>query len=196
MGKASTPLDFRDFAGFYDWLKKHHATVPDARLLIYKKGSRHLSIGYEPAVRAALCWGWIDSTTWRHDERCFIQRFSPRKPTSNWSASNIRRMKELLAEGQVAEAGLAVFDLGLVDRLAAVERAEKKRRLAPAVLPEAAATILAEDREAAALFAKLPPSYRRQYCQWIADAKREPTKVRRARKMVQMLREGRKLSEL
>lgn len=188
--------DFRDFEAVYRWLSQHHATVDRARLFIYKKGHRDQGISYEDAVRAALCWGWIDSTTWSHDERTFIQQFTPRKPVSNWSASNIRRMIELLAADLVAGPGLAVFDMGLVDRLAEVEAAERARREAPAHLPDEAAALLDDDPEARALYDKLPPSHRRQYGLWIADAKRASTRERRARKMIQMLRDGRSISEL
>ena len=134
--------------------------------------------------------------TRRHDEARFVQRFSPRKPASNWSASNIRRMKALLAEGRVTEAGLAVFDTGLLDRLAEVEAAEKARREGPTDLPDFARAIVDEDPEAAARFEALPPSQRRQYVAWLCDARRQPTRERRTRKMMLMLREGRSLSEL
>lgn len=190
------PLDFRDADAFGRWLVEHGATATEAHLFIYKKGSRDRGIGYEDAVCAALCHGWIDSVTRRFDEARFVQRFTPRKPTSNWSASNIRRMAALLAEDRVTEAGLDVFDAGLLDRLAEVEAAEKARREGPTDLPDFARAIVEEDPDAAARFDALPPSQRRQYVAWIRDAKRQPTRERRTLKMMQMLRDGRSLSEL
>ena len=41
--------------------------------------------------------------------RTYAVRFTPRKPNSNWSASNIARVRQLLAEGRMAEAGLATL---------------------------------------------------------------------------------------
>ena len=38
-----------------------------------------------------------------------MNRFTPRKPTSNWSLINIARMAVLMAEGRVLPAGLAAF---------------------------------------------------------------------------------------
>lgn len=189
-------LDFRDAEAFGRWLAEHGDTTTEAHLFIYKKGFHDRGISYEDAVRTALCHGWIDSVTRRHDEARFVQRFSPRKPSSGWSASNIRRMKILLGEDRVAEAGLAVFDVGLLDRLAEVEAEERARREGPTDLPDFARALVDEDAEIAAAFDALPPSHRRQYVAWIQDAKKEPTRVRRTRKMMQMLREGRSFQEL
>lgn len=189
-------LDFRDAGAFGRWLAEHGATATEAHLFIYKKGFHDRGISYEDAVRTALCHGWIDSVTRRHDEARFVQRFSPRKPTSRWSASNIRRMKALLAEDRVTEAGLAVFDRTLLDRLAEVEAEERARREGPTELPGFARALVAEDPGAAAAFDALPPSHRRQFVAWILDAKKEPARIRRTRKMMQMLREGRSFQEL
>lgn len=189
-------LDFRGFDDFYDWLSEHHDTTKGAELLIYKKGYHDRGISYEHAVRAALCWGWIDSVTRSRDEVCFTQHFSPRKNVSQWAASNIRRMKELIEQQKMTAAGLALFDIGLLDKLDEVAAQERARRERPAVLPKAAKALLEADAEALALFQKLPPSHRRQYATWISEAKREDTKLRRTRKMMQLLRDGRGPSSL
>lgn len=189
-------LDFRDAGAFGRWLAEHGATATDAHLFIYKKGFHDRGISYEDAVCTALCHGWIDSITRRHDEARFVQRFSPRKPASRWSASNIRRMEALLAEDRVTEAGIAAFDTTLLDRLDEVEAEERARRQGPTDLPAFARALVDEDRAVAARFDALPPSHRRQYVAWIDDAKREPTRVRRTHKMIQMLREGRSFQEL
>jgi uncharacterized protein YdeI (YjbR/CyaY-like superfamily) len=195
--KASAEeLDFRGFEAFYAWLSDHHDTAKEASLLIYKKDHQDRGISYEQAVRAALCWGWIDSVTRSRDEACFVQRFSPRKPNGRWAASNIRRMKELIETGQMTDAGLRTFDKGLLDRLDEIIEAERVRREQPAVLPASAQALLDADPEALTLFRRLPPSHRRQYATWIGEAKREDTKLRRTRKMMQMLRAGKGPSTL
>jgi len=189
-------LDFRDDEAFGRWLAEHGTTATEAHLFLYKKGFHDRGIHYEDAVRTALCHGWIDSVTRRYDEARFVQRFSPRKPGSSWSSSNIRRMKDLIAAGRVTEAGLAVFDTGLIDRLAEVEDEERARRQGPTELPDFARALVDEDPGVAAKFDALPLSHRRQYVAWICDAKKEPTRVRRTTKMMQMLREGRSFQEL
>jgi len=183
-------LDFRDFEGFYAWLRDHHASEPRAHLLIYKKGYRDRGISYDDAVRAALCWGWVDSITWRRDEVTFIQRFTPRKPDSYWAASNIRRMRALIDAGRMTDAGMVPFDVTLLDRIEEVEAAERARREASPELPAEARALLEADPEALARFERLPPSHRRQFVSWIDDAKRAETKLRRTRKMIRLLHAG------
>ena len=43
---------------------------------------------WSDAVDQALCFGWIDSVARRTGETSRVQRFTPRKPKSNWSAVN------------------------------------------------------------------------------------------------------------
>lgn len=55
-------------------------------------------------------------------------------------------------------------------------------------LPSELREALARDTAARAAFEKLPPSHRRQYADYIAEAKQAETRERRARKAVEMLR--------
>ena len=116
MNKQSI-MDFKDITEFKEWLKSNHETSNGEKLFIYKKGYHHLGISYEEAVLAALCYGWIDSTVHRHNDEKFIQNYSPRRKNSNWSISNIKRMKLLIAEEEMTEYGLKFFDLNLLDQL-------------------------------------------------------------------------------
>lgn len=56
------------------------------------------------------------------------------------------------------------------------------------VVPKELKAALAKDTAALAAFEKLPPSHRRQYADYIAEAKQAETRERRARKAVEMLR--------
>ncbi|MBE1497398.1 uncharacterized protein YdeI (YjbR/CyaY-like superfamily) [Amycolatopsis lexingtonensis] len=55
-------------------------------------------------------------------------------------------------------------------------------------VPEELAAALAAAPDAAAAFEALPPSHRREYVQWVAEAKKPETRVSRARKAVERLR--------
>ena len=59
--------------------------------------------------RRVLCFGWIDGLRKRIDEASYKIRFSPRKPSSNWSAVNVRRVETLMAEGRMMDLGLQAF---------------------------------------------------------------------------------------
>jgi len=91
------------------WLAKHHADTKEIWLVYYKKTSGSSGVTYEDSVQEALAYGWIDGQNKTIDDKTFAGRFTPRKPNSNWSASNITRVKKLLADGRMAEPGLAVL---------------------------------------------------------------------------------------
>ena len=63
---------------------------------------------HKPA--AVVSYGWIDGVRRALDEDSFVQRFTPRKPRSNWSTVNIKRYKELDADGRIAPPGRAAFE--------------------------------------------------------------------------------------
>ena len=55
--------------------------------------------------------------------------------------------------------------------------------------PELAAALAAEP-DAQRAFEALSPTHRREYAQWIAEGKRAQTRVRRATRAIEMLRDG------
>jgi uncharacterized protein YdeI (YjbR/CyaY-like superfamily) len=60
----------------------------------------------------------------------------------------------------------------------------------PVEVPEARARALAEAPAAEAAFGRLSPSHRREYAEWIAEAKGEATRARRAATAVEWIAEG------
>ena len=98
-----TPAEWRR------WLAKHHRDKKEIWLVYYKKNAGQSGISYDESVEEALAYGWIDGQNKTIDDKTYAGRFTPRKPNSNWSASNIARLKKLLAEGRMAEPGLAVI---------------------------------------------------------------------------------------
>ncbi len=97
------PQDFRH------WLREHHSTAKEIWLLFYKKSLGKQTLSIAQAVEEALCFGWIDSTLKPLDPERFALRFSPRRKGSYWSPHNINRVRRLMAEGRMTEAGMAVL---------------------------------------------------------------------------------------
>jgi uncharacterized protein YdeI (YjbR/CyaY-like superfamily) len=91
------------------WLKQFHLMEREVWLVFYKKDSGKTTVTYEEAVDAALCFGWIDSAIRKMDDHRYARRFTPRKPNSDWSKSNIERLEKLKKEGKMTEWGLASF---------------------------------------------------------------------------------------
>ena len=74
-----------------------------------------------------------------------------------------------------------------------VKVARKPRRPAVAkrvVVPTELRTALAKNRKAAATFEALSPSYRRDYVEWITEAKRDATRQRRLSTTIEWLADG------
>jgi uncharacterized protein YdeI (YjbR/CyaY-like superfamily) len=94
----ATPEDFRK------WLKVHHENTRQLWVGFYRKGSGRPSITWPESVDEALCVGWVDGESYKI-------RFTPRKTTSNWSAVNIGRAKELTKQGRMRPAGHKAFEL-------------------------------------------------------------------------------------
>ena len=91
------------------WLAKHHADTKEIWLVYYKKASGKSGITYEESVLEGVAYGWIEGQIKSIDEDTYAARFTPRRPNSNWSTSNIARARKLLAEGRMAEPGLATL---------------------------------------------------------------------------------------
>ncbi|TDC50162.1 hypothetical protein E1212_15665 [Jiangella ureilytica] len=101
----SDVLVFDDAAGWDAWLARHHDSADGVVLRIARKGSPGLTI--EDALEVALCHGWIDSVRRAGDEQHFLQRYSPRRRRSPWSARNVALVEALTAAGRMGPGGLA-----------------------------------------------------------------------------------------
>jgi uncharacterized protein YdeI (YjbR/CyaY-like superfamily) len=88
------------------WLAKNHAKANEIWLIYYNKASGKLRIPYNDAVEEALCYGWIDSIIKKMDDERFVQRFSPRRPTSVLSEMNRERIYRMIKENKMTPFGL------------------------------------------------------------------------------------------
>jgi uncharacterized protein YdeI (YjbR/CyaY-like superfamily) len=107
--------EFADSGAFYDWLGKHHASEDEVWIKIHKVASGLPSITPKEAIDVVLCWGWIDAIRKSHDERSFLQRYTPRTRKSIWSKINIDNVARLIAEGRMTEHGLREVDAAKAD---------------------------------------------------------------------------------
>ena len=88
-----------DRAAWRAYLEKHFETAEEVWFVFPTKAAGEESLSYNDAVEEALCFGWIDSTNRRLDERHCIRRFSPRKQGSAYSRPNIERLLWLDSRG-------------------------------------------------------------------------------------------------
>lgn len=91
------------------WLQENHAVQREVWLRLYRRGSGKTGISYDEAVEEALCFGWVDIMVRRLDDESYAQKFTPRKHGSRWSVSNLERMKTLIKDSRVTDAGMTVY---------------------------------------------------------------------------------------
>jgi len=175
------PTFFATPAELRAWLEEHHESASELLVGFYKKGSGRPSITWPESVDQALCFGWIDGVRRSLGEDAYTIRFTPRKARSNWSAVNVARMNELIAEGLVAPAGLAAFERRSDDRTAIYSYEQRKT----ATLPPEYEQQLRSNEGAAEFFDSQPPWYRRTATHWVISAKREATRERRLAQLIE-----------
>lgn len=164
----ATPADFRA------WIDANHATAGELWVGFYKKGSGRPSLTWPESVDQALCYGWIDGIRKRIDDESYMIRFTPRRPGSNWSAVNLKRVAELMEQGLMQPAGLAAYE-GHDSEKAAQYSYERSHP----VLDAAYEAEFRADAAAWAYWEAQPAHYRRGATHWVMSAKREETRRKR-----------------
>ncbi|SEW52933.1 YdeI/OmpD-associated family protein [Chitinophaga arvensicola] len=97
------------------WLAKNHSQPDGVWLRMYKKETNIPSINYAQALEEALCYGWIDGMAKSVDAQSFIQKFTPRRPKSNWSERNTKHIERLTAAGKMKPSGIAEVEKAKAD---------------------------------------------------------------------------------
>lgn len=105
---------------------------------------------------------------------------------SRGSFGRITSVKELPTKKQFdgwIKAAMKLNDAGVT-----VQRSRAKKP--EATVPKELAAALAKNKKASAAFAKFPPGKRREYCDWISEAKRDETKTKRVTQAIEWIAEG------
>lgn len=185
-GTPTSPRFFRTQADLRAWFEQHHDEGGELWVGYYKKGTGLPSVTWPESVDAALCFGWIDGLKRSVDEKSYTLRFTPRRKRSHWSDRNLGRMKELVAEGLVAESGLAAYERR--DRRR--ERQASYEQSGTVALPAEYERKLKANLAAWEYFQSARPSYRKQVTWWVISAKREDTRQRRLGVLIESCAEG------
>jgi uncharacterized protein YdeI (YjbR/CyaY-like superfamily) len=189
---VSEPIYFESPAAFRDWLEEHHERETEVWVGMWKKATGKQGMSWSQAVDEALCFGWIDGISKRTDGERHRQRFTPRKPTSNWSTINIAKVATLRAEGRMRPAGEAAFARRRADRSGVYSFEQRDE---PRLEPEQQAQLEANGA-AWAYFQSKPPSYRKQATWWVISAKKPETRARRLATLIEDSAAGRTIKPL
>ena len=175
-----------DAAAWRDWLSQNHQSAPGVWLVLTKKGGTLTTLNYEGAVLEALCFGWIDGQARSRDEVSSLQRYTPRRARSQWSAKNVGRVERLEAEGKMRPAGQA--------QVAAAKKDGRWERAyagpATAVVPDDLAAAIAANPRAQAMFEVLTSQNRFALLHRLQSVKRASTRASKITTFVDMLAAG------
>jgi uncharacterized protein YdeI (YjbR/CyaY-like superfamily) len=185
-------LEFADPAAFTAWLEDNHATTPGGLWIRHaKKATGIPSVTHKEALEICLCFGWIDAQRLPDDDTYYLQRYTPRRPRSNWSQRNRQAATDLIAQGRMRPAGQQE-----------VEQAKQDGRWDAAYPPQSQAPIpddfqkaLDENPKAKAFFATLTGTRRYSFLYRLHNVKRPETRAARIADYIERLNEGKTLAD-
>lgn len=182
------PRFFKTPAAFRKWLAANHDKAKELVVGFYKKDSGKPSITWPESVDEALCFGWIDGVRKTIDDESYTIRFSPRKPSSIWSAVNIRNIERLIKEKRMTPAGLKAYEQKKENR-SGIYAYEQR----PVELVEPYASQFKKHKAAWKFFQAQPPYYRKILTWYILSAKQEETRLKRLKILIDASAEGKRL---
>ena len=191
MNDSVQPVYFKTPSEFRKWLFENHEKENELLVGFHKVNSNKPSITWSESVDEAICFGWIDGVRKSIDEERYCIRFTPRKPTSIWSAINIKKVEELTGKGLMHPSGTQAFK----------KRKEHKSRIyayekKPETLRNDFEKNFKSNRKAWKFFQQMPPSYMRIAIHWVMSAKKEETKFRRLEQLIKDSEEGKRIKQL
>jgi uncharacterized protein YdeI (YjbR/CyaY-like superfamily) len=176
---AIKPRFFRNADALRKWLEKNHDRQAELWVGMYKKSSGRPSVSWPEVVDQALCFGWIDGIRKSIDDESYMNRITPRRKGSNWSAINIRRVQELTEQGLMTAAGARAFAERDVKKSQQYSFEQKNVDMPAQYLEQ-----MKRNRKAWAFWQAQPPFYRRTITWWVTSAKQEETRQRRLQRLI------------
>jgi uncharacterized protein YdeI (YjbR/CyaY-like superfamily) len=86
------------------WLEARHAVESEIWVEIRGRGSGTPGVSLAEALDEAMCFGWVDTMTWRVGDDAFVLRFTPGPPR------DVARAEELRARGRMHAAGVRALE--------------------------------------------------------------------------------------
>ena len=188
----SEPKYFATAAKFRAWLKAHHDRERELWVGFCKRDSGLPSLTWPESVDEALCYGWIDGVRKSVDDARYKIRFTPRKPSSKWSAINSRRAQELAERGLMHPAGLKAF-AARAEKRSGVYAYEQRDLIE---LDPGQEALFRKSRSGWRFFQAQPRWYRKTALWWIVSAKRDETRAKRLAQLIEDSEQGRTIRPL
>lgn len=185
------PPYFPSPAAFRAWLLEHHEIATELVVGFHRTGTGTPSLTWTESVREALCFGWIDGIRRRVDDTRYTIRFTPRRKGSIWSAVNVKHVEELTGAGLMQPAGLRAFEARKDAKSGGYSFEQRTVEL-----PAAYTAVFRKRRNAWLWFEASAPSYRKSAVWWVVSAKREETREKRLKQLIECSAEGARLPQM
>lgn len=169
-----TPTFFKNQYEFREWLNKNHKDKTELIVGFYKINSNKESLTWPQSVDQALCYGWIDGIRRSIDQDSYCIRFTPRRPTSIWSAINIAKVEQMTAQGLMQPAGIEAFKKRKEEKSKVYSFENDTKKLSDNLEMKFKANKVAWD-----FFTNQTPSYQKMIIHWVMTAKQDKTKQSR-----------------
>jgi len=179
------PTFFSSAMEFHRWLASNHESSYELLLGFHKKTSGLKSITYPEALDEALCFGWIDGVRRNLNETSYTIRFTPRKPKSIWSLVNVRHVERLKKAGRMQPSGLAAFERREAKRTGIYSFENRPKELSPEFQK-----LFRANKKAWEFFQAEPPYIKRTVAFWVMSAKKEETRIRRLKQLIERSAKG------
>lgn len=174
-----TPIFFNNQYEFRKWLNDNHKKQTELLVGYYKVGSGKQNMTWSESVDQAICYGWIDGVRKSIDKDSYCIRFTPRKPKSNWSEINIKKVEELTKKGLMQPSGIESFNNRLQNNSGVYSYENKYEKLSADF-----EKIFKTNKKAWSFFELQSPSYKKTFSHWVMSAKQETTRVNRLNKLI------------
>ena len=158
MPEISETVEATTRAQWRAWLAKNHLARVEI-WLVAELREQGEGLSYLDSVEEALCVGWIDGIAKTFDATRRAQRFTPRRPRSNWTELNKERARRLIAEGRMTPAGEQVLP----------DLSEK-----PPVIAKDVRAALDALPGALTFFESCPPLYQRVRLGYVEEQRKQP----------------------
>lgn len=180
-------LYFKNDTEWRTWLAENHNISKGVYLIFYKIENSEKSMRWEEAVKVALCFGWIDSTVKSLGDGKRQQYFCPRKPKSVWSAVNKKYIEELSAEDLIHKSGWESIHIAKENgSWTALDDVENL------IIPPDLQTEFDKNKTAYINYQNFAKSYKKGYLYWLNQAKREATRSKRIKEIIQLCYDNQK----
>lgn len=179
-------LHFKTSEDFRNWLEQNHAQSQGIWLRICKKDAQEQSLTYAEALDQALCFGWIDGQKKPFDKLSWLQKFTQRRPKSNWSKRNTQHVERLIRSGAMTPAGMEAVEAAKAD--GRWEIAYPSSRTASP--PEDFLKELRKNKKAEAFFKTLNKANVYAIVYRLETAKKPETREKRMKTILAMMEQG------